>query len=383
MVVDRGGWRLAAGCVTLSGVLDPTDLTASGLRLQATYDVPGDDPAATATWLAEEMTVEFPTDLLADDGIRGHVLGRVEAVAGRTVTVSVDADVVGGSLTQLLSVVWGNVALAPGLRLVALDLPDEVAAALPCPQVGLPGLRAATGAATRPLTMSAIKPLGLPVDRLAAMAATLAAGGLDIVKEDQSLADQPWAPFDQRIGPIAEAVAAANARAGTRALYAPSLNGPVSDLSRRAAAARDAGAGAVMVQPGISGFPAIEAAASAGLPVIAHPGALGTWTDRVAPALVHGLIARLAGADVSVFITPGGRFDVSQADATAIVEACTGPLGPARPILPAAGGGITVERVPELRATYGDDLCLLIGGDLHRHGDPGRRAAQLRAAVEA
>ncbi len=374
----------AAGTVREGGgVLAPTDVAASGLRLTATYAVPGTDPVATAAWLAEEMTVEFPTALLADDGIRGEVLGRVEVVAADTVTISVAVEVVGASLTQLLSVVWGNVALAPGLRLIGLGLPAEVVAAMPGPRVGLAGLRAATGAVTRPLTMSAIKPLGLPVDRLAGMAADLAAGGLDIVKEDQSLADQPWAPFADRIGPIGEAVATANDRAGTQALYAPSLNGPVLELPRRAAAARDAGAGAVMVQPGISGFPAIEAAAGAGLPVIAHPGALGAWTDRVAPALVHGLLPRLGGADCSVFITPGGRFDVSAEDAQAIVAACTGPLGDAPAILPAAGGGITVERVPELRATYGDDLCLLIGGDLHRHGDPGRRAAALRAAVEA
>ena len=49
----------AAGTVREGGgVLAPTDVAASGLRLTATYAVPGTDPVATAAWLAEEMTVE-------------------------------------------------------------------------------------------------------------------------------------------------------------------------------------------------------------------------------------------------------------------------------------------------------------------------------------
>ncbi|MEO2108959.1 MAG: RuBisCO large subunit C-terminal-like domain-containing protein [Actinomycetota bacterium] len=371
-------------------MLAPTDVAASGDRFTATYLV---DPALgavgdVARWMAGEMTVEFPLDLIdPDDGIGTHVVGRVEAVelvGGRhRVVISVADEVVSGSMTQLLSVVWGNVSLGRGVDLV--DLVPPAAWTAPVHHDGPRGLaafRALADAPTRPLLMSAIKPLGLPVDRLAAMAHELAAGGLDVVKEDQSLADQPWAPFDERIGPIAQAICDANDRHGTRAVYAPSLNGPVVDLPRRAAAARDAGAGAVMVQPGISGYPAIEAAATAGLPVIAHPGGFGGLSDRVAPALVHGLLPRMAGADCSVFIVPGGRFPIEEADALATVGACLHESGDLPVIMAAAGGGVSVERVPQLRATYGDDLCLLIGGDLHRDGDPRRRASLLREAAE-
>lgn len=371
-------------------MLQPTALTVSGERFTATYAVAAAaaDVAAVADWMRGEMTVEFPLELIAaDDGIARHVVGRVEAIDPlgpdrHRVRISIAVEVVAGSMTQLLSVVWGNVCLAPGVDLIGLDLPPALTAALPGPAVGLPGLRQLTGAARRPLLMSAIKPLGQPVERLASLAADLAAGGLDIVKDDQSLADQPFAPFLDRVGPIAEAVRRANQRQGTRALYAPSLNGPVAELPRRAASARDAGAGAVMVQPGISGYPALEAAGAAGLPVIAHPGGFGGLSERVVPALVFGTLPRLAGADIVVFVTPGGRFAVTTAAATAIVRACLDPLGSVPAVLPAAGGGITVERVPELRETYGEDLCLLIGGDLHRDGDPRSRAAALRAAVE-
>ena len=371
-------------------MLAHTDVAASGDRFTATYLV---DPALgdvgdVARWMAGEMTVEFPLDLIdPDDGIGRHVVGRVESVepdGGRhRVVISVADEVVAGSMTQLLSVVWGNVSLGRGVDLVALDPPAGWSPPVPIDRpAGLAAFRALAGAPTRPLLMSAVKPLGLPADRLAAMAHELAAGGLDVVKEDQSLADQPWAPFDDRIGPLARAIHDANDRHGTRAVYAPSLNGPVADLPRRAAVARDAGAGAVMVQPGISGYPAIEAAATAGLPVIAHPGGFGGLSDRVAPALVHGLLPRLAGADCSVFIVPGGRFPIDEADARATVEACLRPTGALPAIMPAAGGGVSVERVPQLREAYGDDLCLLIGGDLHRDGDPRRRAALLREAAE-
>ena len=370
-----------------AGVLDPTDVELSGSRFAATYavDPDGRELGDVVRWMAGEMTVEFPLELIPDDGITGGVVARAESVRplerGRhEVVLSVADEVVSGSMTQLLSVVWGNVSLAPGVDLVGLEAPASwpVRGGVR----GLAAFRQLADAPTRPLLMSAVKPLGLPPTRLAEMAFELAAGGLDVVKEDQSLADQPFAPFVDRIGPIGAAIAKANESHGTRAVYAPSLNGPVAELPARAAAARDAGAGAVMVQPGISGYPAIEAAATAGLPVIAHPGGFGGLSDRVAPALVHGVLPRLAGADCSVFITPGGRFRVRQSDALATVDACLAPVGSLPPIMPAAGGGITVERVPELRETYGDDLCLLIGGDLHRHGDVRARAAALRDAAE-
>jgi ribulose-bisphosphate carboxylase large chain len=39
-----------------------------------------------------------------------------------------------------------------------------------------------------------------------------------------------------------------------------------------------------------------------------------------------------------------------------------------RPIFCAPGGGMTLQRIPEMLDVYGHDVIFLVGGGLHRHG---------------
>jgi ribulose-bisphosphate carboxylase large chain len=43
-------------------------------------------------------------------------------------------------------------------------------------------------------------------------------------------------------------------------------------------------------------------------------------------------------------------------------------MGALQPIFPAPGGGMSLDRIPEMGALYGDDVIYLIGGNLHRQG---------------
>jgi ribulose-bisphosphate carboxylase large chain len=43
-------------------------------------------------------------------------------------------------------------------------------------------------------------------------------------------------------------------------------------------------------------------------------------------------------------------------------------MGGIRPIFPAPGGGMSLDRVPGMLETYGRDLILLIGGGLFKQG---------------
>jgi ribulose-bisphosphate carboxylase large chain len=105
-------------------------------------------------------------------------------------------------------------------------------------------------------------------------------------------------------------------------------------------------------------------------------------THGIAHGTLLGTIARLAGADVTIFPNHGGRFSFSPDECREIVTACRAPLGSLAPILPAPAGGMKVERVAEMRAFYGDDVVLLIGGDLHRGPDLVDRCKALRELVE-
>jgi ribulose-bisphosphate carboxylase large chain len=119
---------------------------------------------------------------------------------------------------------------------------------------------------------------------------------------------------------------------------------------------------------------------------MAHPSFLGSHVTDPTSGLSHGLLfgslARLAGADVSIFPNFGGRFSFTREACLEIATACRAPLGGLRTAFPAPGGGMTVERVPEMLDAYGEDVCLLIGGNLYR-GDIATQTRRMAEAVAA
>ena len=55
-------------------------------------------------------------------------------------------------------------------------------------------------------------------------------------------------------------------------------------------------------------------------------------------------------------------------ECAAIVQGTVEPMGHVKTIFPAPGGGMSLDRVPEMLETYGRDLIFLIGGGLFKHG---------------
>lgn len=351
-------------------------------RLVATYRVSDGHAAAVAEAISVEQTIEFPADL-APEWIRDEIVGVVELITSEEVTVSFNPAVAGGGLNQLLNVLWGNVSLFDGVRLVGIDVPTSISSAMRGPRFGIDRLRASFAAPTRPLLMTALKPMGCSPAELAETAATLATAGFDIIKDDHSLADQPWAPRRERIAAVAAAVATANGRCGSAAMYSPSLNSPADRLSADAREAVELGAGGLLVLPGLCGFDAMRALADddeLAVPIISHPAFLGAHVIHPDHGIRHGVlfgtITRLAGADISIFPNYGGRFSFAPQQCADIDALCRAPLGGLPPIWPSPGGGMTLERMPEIIEFYGRDVVLLIGGALHR-GDLGNNARRL------
>jgi len=76
----------------------------------------------------------------------------------------------------------------------------------------------------------------------------------------------------------------------------------------------------------------------------------------------------LAGADATIFPNFGGRFSFSRDECRDIVNGTREPMGRIQSIFPAPGGGMSLDNVPDMLETYGQDLIFLIGGGLFRHG---------------
>jgi ribulose-bisphosphate carboxylase large chain len=242
--------------------------------------------------------------------------------------------------------------------------PDSVLQAFGGPRHGLAALRRRVGADRRALTSSALKPQGMAVRELAQLAGRLARGGLDFIKDDHGLADQVYGPFADRVAAVAAAVRDARAGDGGRTVYLPSLSGDLDQLRRQIALARAEGIDAVLIAPMIVGLPAFHVIRreNPDIAVMAHPALAGA--ARIAPPFLLGKFFRLLGADATVFPNYGGRFGYSPETCRALARAALEPWNGFPATVPVPAGGMTMDRVAEMLSFYGNDVMLLIGGNL-------------------
>jgi len=366
-------------------------VTAITMRLRVTYHLacPSRLAAATARDIAFEQTVELAEDAVSPE-IAARVAGRVESVdslgRGRSrAVISFDPIAVCGDLPQLLNLLFGNISLKPGILIAGLEWPDELLAALRGPRLGIAGLRELTGARGRALLCTPLKPLGLSAAGLAALAYGFARAGIDIIKDDHSLADQTTAPFRERVARCQEAVARANGETGGHALYFPNVTSGPPEMLERADAARRAGCRGVVVNALPAGLGAVSAiAAATGLAIMSHPSLAGAFFQPdhgIAPEVLLGDLFRVAGSDAVIYPNVGGRFTFSEATCTAINARLRGPLGPVPPSFPVPAGGIDAVRVPRWIERYGADTIFLIGGSLYARADRATAVERLVAAV--
>lgn len=366
-------------------------------RFSVTYRLRAADRAealARAEGIALEQTVEIPRAVVPAGYVSDEILGRVEDLGPLgpdlwQAMISYSPDSAGAELTQLLNVVFGNSSIQQGIRVTGIDLGDTMAVRHPGPRFGIEGLRRLTGA-TGGMIAPVLKPMGLPPADFARLAAGCVRGGADIVKEDHGLAGQPTAPFRPRVEAVARAVAEENARSGRRALYFPNLSGRPEEIEDNLRFAKEAGAGGILVMPGLFGFGLVERIArdsALDLPVMTHPAFLGPYVLAPDTGFDHGVlfgtIQRLAGADISVFPNVGGRFGFTAAECAQIATACRSADGPGLPMLPSPGGGMSVERAADMQAMYGKDVVFLLGGSLLK--DPSRidmAVAAMRNALD-
>ena len=338
--------------------------------LTATYliDAPADLIEARAHALALEQSVECPLAAIGDERILEEIVARVAAIEavgeGRyRVDVEIAVETTGGEPAQFMNMIFGNCSLWENVRLTGIDLPPSLLDRFGGPRHGIAGIRALVDAPGRALTSTAMKPQGLPTDALARMCRTFALAGVDIVKDDHGIVDQPASRFAERVVACQRAVEDAAQTTGKRTAYAPNLSGTPRALRARAQIARDAGVHVVLVAPMLIGLPAFVdlVAEFPEFAYLAHPSAGG---GRIAPDLLFGRLFRLFGADATIFTNYGGRFSYPPAECAALAESARSPWGHLRPALPVPAGGMLLDRVDELLDFYGLDTMLLIGGNL-------------------
>ncbi|MFH1777943.1 MAG: RuBisCO large subunit C-terminal-like domain-containing protein [Candidatus Omnitrophota bacterium] len=351
-------------------------------RFNVIYQITGrkKDADNKARDICFEQTVEFPQELLVPGFIRDNIVGKIVSFKqmganSYTAVISYLTEITAGEFTQLLNVIFGNISMKPGIRVLRLELPKSMLSKFKGPRFGIIGLRKLLRVRKRPLLCTALKPLGLKAEELAELAYYFALGGIDIIKDDHGLTNQCFARFKKRVALCAKAVAEANKKTGKKTIYVANITAPYDKILPRIRYAKHAGAGGIMIAPAIVGYDLMRTVAEDAkikLPILAHPALQGSYllspNFGISGYLIFGQLNRLAGADVTIYPNFGGRFKFTRQECREIIAGTQVEMENIKPIFPCPAGGIGLKRVPGLLKFYGRDVIFLIGGGLIKHG---------------
>ena len=361
-------------------------------NFEVTYEINSSNEKEIIEAIRVEQTIEFPFDLAPSwiqNEVVAHFVSSKKLTEKRSeIKISFNLDTTGYELPQFLNVLWGNVSMFPEVRITDIQFDEVFLNKFKGPRFGIQGVRKLFNAKSRPILATALKPMGLSAKELAVIAATMVEAGIDLIKDDHSLANQPWATWDERVKIISDAVNTANVKFNRNSIYAPSVNLPSHQIFEKATTARKLGAGALMVLPGVSSFDAMRNIADSdeiNLPIMSHPSMLGSLFMNPNHGINHEIVLaklmRLSGADITVFPNYGGRFSFTKEECLRISHICRNEFSNLKTIFPSPGGGMTLDRIDELVGFFGNDTVLLIGGALHR-GNLLENASNLKKSVE-
>ena len=294
-------------------------------------------------------------------------------------------------IPALLVTVFGKLSMDGKIKLIDLQVSERFLAAFSGPKFGIDGVRRLIGVHDRPLLMSIFKSvIGHDLDTLEQQFYAQAAGGVDLIKDDEILFENPLTPIEKRVERCMAAAKRAEAETGQKVLYAVNVTGPASRLKAQAKKAIDAGANALLFNVLAYGFDSLRELSQdpeINVPIAAHPALAGAFYPSphygIAAPVLLGKLMRLAGADLVLFPSPYGSVVMPKAENMAVSkalvtsekteyvyreegEAGSGPL-PLAPSFPVPSAGIHPGLVPLILRDFGRDVVVNAGGGIHGH----------------
>ena len=355
---------------------------ALGLTIGSWTDLPFLEQEQLKKHKGEVVSVkEFPEvpHPLKPDEIKAHI------------TVSYPSANFSADLPAILTTVFGKLSLDGEIKLLDLDFEENLLKQFPGPRFGISGIRGLLNAHGRPLVMSIFKGvIGRDLNYLTAQLRQQALGGVDLVKDDEILFDNPLTPFEQRITAARAVLQEVYAETGHRTRYAVNLSGRTSQLRDKARRARELGADALLFNVHAYGLDVLQEIAEdrdIGLPLMAHPAFSGAFTSSpsygVAAPLALGKLTRYAGADFSLFPSPYGSVAMEKTAALALGKQLT-LTSLVKQTFPVPSAGIHPGLVPLLVNDFGIDSIINAGGGVHGHPDGAAGGGKaFRQAVDA
>jgi ribulose-bisphosphate carboxylase large chain len=299
-----------------------------------------------------------------------------------------------GNLPQILSCIAGNIMgmkAVDSIRLLDCEWPEGLATSFPGPQFGSDVRTELLDAPDRPVLATVPKPkVGLSAERHAEVGFEAWTGGVDLLKDDENLTDQPFNAFEERVQQSLAKRDEAEERTGQRKDYLVNVTAETNEMLERVDFVAEQGGRFVMVDiitVGWSGLQTVrERTERHGLAIHAHR-AMHAAFDRLDH---HGVsmrclaqFARLAGVD-HIHTGTAGLGKLANEDTVGINAWLRSDLHGLSDVMPVASGGLHPGVVPPLIDAIGTTCIIQAGGGIHAHPDGTHAGAKaLRQATHA
>ncbi|MCI0497698.1 MAG: RuBisCO large subunit C-terminal-like domain-containing protein [Thermoplasmata archaeon] len=364
--------------------------------IEAIYRIDSDMPLEKAARIiAMEESTGTWTEVRTTDRDLGFVTATVGDIDERARTASViyPLDLFEpGNVPQLLSVVAGNLFGLEQIRKVRLEdviMPHSYVRRFPGPRYGIEGMRHLVGSERRPHVGTIVKPkVGLTPAETAKVAFSAALGGVDLIKDDETLTDQAFCPMTERIPEVMEVLDKVWEETGRNVSYAVNVTAGPEEVAERADIASKWGANMLMIDVLTSGFTGLlELRRETSLPIHVHRAMHGAITrdpDHGISMKVISRLVRMLGGDQFHVGAITGKMDATAEEVLPLDRILTEKWHGLRPTFPVASGGLHPGCVADEVRHRGMDIIMQAGGGIHGHPAGTRRGAMaMRQAVEA
>jgi 2,3-diketo-5-methylthiopentyl-1-phosphate enolase len=312
----------------------------------------------------------------------------------RTVVVEIAYPTVniGTQIPMLLNTLIGVISNFGDLKLVDIELPESFVNAFAGPKYGVGGLREYLKTPTRPLCCCVMKPcIGMSAKQTGEIFYDVASGGIDIVKDDEKLANTTFSTVSDRVRECMAAEKRVFEESGDRTFYAVNITDEPDKVLDNAKAAIDAGGNMLMVSHLTTGFGVLRKLAESSdidMPIMVHPDFAGgvSRSHRLGMSshLALGKLPRLCGADISDIPTHYGAVPITQEKCTKVAISLRIPFWGVNKALPLLGGAFHPGMVKAVVDDLGFDIAVGAGGAIHAHPQGANAGVKaFRQAIDA
>lgn len=296
---------------------------------------------------------------------------------------------IGGQIPELLTVIYGNISMLPKLKLLDVFFPESFMKNFKGPKFGIEGVRKLLNVPERPLLCAMFKPcVGALPKALGKMFWELGLGGIDIIKDDELLADPEFCTVEDRLEECLKVNEKLHKETGHRVLYTINVTDRPDRMHEKALKVQKMGGNGLMIDiftTGYSVFQQIAEDPQIKLPILAHPAMAGSFyvspDSGFTAALTLGKFVRMSGADMMIYPSPFGKVPLVREKAVRVAQEMVAPFYHLKSTFPGPGAGSHPGIVPALVENMGTDIVIGAGGGIHGH--PGGATAGVRAFLQA